>query len=414
MGDQAPLESLAEVNPRSPSARIGESISFVAMADVSERGYLESVHVRPASPGYTPFVEGDVLLAKITPCMENGKGAHVRELPVPQGQGSTEFHVLRARPGTSDRFLYHLTRTESFRLCAEALMTGSAGQRRVPTEFFSRYVVRVPPLEEQRRIAEILDTFDETIQETERVIAKLAMLRDGLRADLIDGAKDSWHPATLNELGGMLTSGSRGWASYYAESGEVFLRIGNLTREHPNLRRLDETMFVRPPQGSEEQRTRCEPGDLLISITADLGIIGVIPSSIPRSYVNQHIARVRVNPDLANVRFVAHSLQSATGQRQFQRLNDSGAKSGLNLPAVGSLSLRVPALAIQRAVDLSRGRCALPQCRRPPIALADDRARRSPPGQAGLCDTICAGRHHGRQRPQHRRHRALARPVDHP
>lgn len=236
---------------------------------------------------------------------------------------------------------------------ARSFMRGSSAGSTVlhlDTKRLDVLPIRVPPLEEQRRIVEILDTIDETIQGTERVIAKLAMIRDGLRADLIDGAQDSWQPATLNDLGGMLTSGSRGWASYYAESGEVFLRIGNLTREHPNLRRLDETMFVQPPQGSEEQRTRCEPGDLLISITADLGIIGVIPSSIPRSYVNQHIARIRVNPDLANVRFVAHSLQSATGQQQFQRLNDSGAKAGLNLPAVGSLSLRVPALAIQRAV----------------------------------------------------------------
>ena len=102
------------------------------------------------------------------------------------GLGSTEFHVLRARSTISDRYLYHLTRTSHFRLRGEGMMSGSAGQRRVPTEFFGRYAVRMPSLEEQRRIAEILDTIDETIRATERVIAKLMDVEQGLRRDLLD------------------------------------------------------------------------------------------------------------------------------------------------------------------------------------------------------------------------------------
>ena len=170
--DWAYLSDLAEVNPRSPSPTDGETVSFVAMADVSESGVIDNVELRKTSTGYTPFAVGDVLVAKITPCFENGKGAHVQGLPTRCGLGSTEFHVLRPRSTTSDRYLYHLTRTSQFRLRGEGLMSGSAGQRRVPTEFFSRYAVRLPPLEEQRWIAEILDTIDETIQATERVIVK--------------------------------------------------------------------------------------------------------------------------------------------------------------------------------------------------------------------------------------------------
>lgn len=180
------LSDLAEVNPRSPSPSDGEAVSFVAMADVSESGVIDNFELREASAGYTPFAVGDVLVAKITPCFENGKGAHVRGLPTHCGQGSTEFHVLRPRSTTSDRYLYHLTRTSQFRLQGEGLMSGSAGQRRVPTEFFGRYIVRMPPLEEQRRITEILDTIDETIQATERVIAKLKEVRRGLLLDVLD------------------------------------------------------------------------------------------------------------------------------------------------------------------------------------------------------------------------------------
>ncbi len=198
MGEMRVFDHIADINPPSPSAPLGEPVSFVAMADVSEQGRLDSIEVRNAVSGYTPFTEGDVLVAKITPCLENGKGAHAHHLPVPLGQGSTEFHVLRARPGTSSRYLYHLTRTDRFRAQAEALMTGSAGQRRVPTEFFRRYEIRVPPLAEQRRIAEVLETLDETIQATERVIAKRRSLRAGLAADLLDPPVLSHPPQTRN------------------------------------------------------------------------------------------------------------------------------------------------------------------------------------------------------------------------
>ena len=182
--DWAYLSDLAEVNPRSPSPTDGETVSFVAMADVSESGVIDNVELRKTSTGYTPFAVGDVLVAKITPCFENGKGAHVQGLPTRCGLGSTEFHVLRPRSTTSDRYLYHLTRTSQFRLRGEGLMSGSAGQRRVPTEFFSRYAVRLPPLEEQRWIAEILDTIDETIQATERVIVKRTAKLEGLIEEL--------------------------------------------------------------------------------------------------------------------------------------------------------------------------------------------------------------------------------------
>ena len=91
----------AEINPRSPSPTDGETVSFVAMADVSESGVIDNVELRKTSTGYTLFAVGDVLVAKITPCFENGKGAHVRGLPTRCGLGSTEFHVLRPRSTTS-------------------------------------------------------------------------------------------------------------------------------------------------------------------------------------------------------------------------------------------------------------------------------------------------------------------------
>ncbi|MBK7623002.1 MAG: restriction endonuclease subunit S [Kineosporiaceae bacterium] len=100
-------------------------------------------------------------------------------------------------------------------------------------------------------------------------------------------------------------------------------------------------MFVRPPLGAEGSRTRLQPGDVLISITADLGIVGVVPGDLGEAYINQHIALVRLgNNDLP--RWVGHYFSSRIGQEQFSRLNDQGAKAGLNLPTIARLRVPTP------------------------------------------------------------------------
>jgi len=135
--------------------------------------------------GFTPFSNGDVLFAKITPCMENGKGAHVLGLANGVGFGSTEFHVLRPKLGADARFIFHHTQHRALRSAAESAMTGSAGQKRVPTEFFHEWKVYAPDKEEQTRIAQILDTLDTQIQKTEALIAKLETIKEGLLHDLL-------------------------------------------------------------------------------------------------------------------------------------------------------------------------------------------------------------------------------------
>src|SRR5687768_9657308 len=108
------------------------------MASVSEEGRLVEHELRPiadVAKGYTSFVRGDVLMAKITPCMENGKAVYLRDLATKHGFGSTEFHVLRPRPSVDARFLFYLIWNPRFRAEASKHMTGSAGQKRVPAAF---------------------------------------------------------------------------------------------------------------------------------------------------------------------------------------------------------------------------------------------------------------------------------------
>src|SRR5205823_5142697 len=99
--------------------------------------------------GYTAFRDGDVIMAKITPCMENGKAAIVRNTTNSLGFGSTEFHVLRPNGVALAEYLFYFIRQESFRAAAEAEMTGSVGQRRVPAAFLQAAELPLPPLAEQ-------------------------------------------------------------------------------------------------------------------------------------------------------------------------------------------------------------------------------------------------------------------------
>lgn len=161
---QVRLGDVVQINP---SARFidytEDRVSFVAMTDVSDAGRLSNVQNRmtaEVSKGYTSFCEGDVLLAKITPCFENGKAAVAEQLPTRLAFGSTEFHVLRPSEKIDTRFLFHLIWNPEFRRQGALRMTGSAGQKRVPAAFLSDYEVALPSLPEQRRIAAILDKAD--------------------------------------------------------------------------------------------------------------------------------------------------------------------------------------------------------------------------------------------------------------
>lgn len=158
-----------------------------------------------------------------------------------------------------------------------------------------------------------------------------------------------WEVVQLESVAEFVTSGARGWAQYYSAGGSTFLRIGNLTRSHINFR-FDEIVFVAPPNKSDGKRTAVSTGDLLVSITADLGIIGVIPEGFGEGYVNQHIALVRLFPAKVNSRYIGWFLSGRGGQAQFEKLNESGAKAGLNLPTIRNLLIPTTERAEQEKI----------------------------------------------------------------
>ena len=173
----AKLGEVCLINPKSCALRDDTEVSFVPMTKVGERGEFDASEIKHYSEvkkGFTNFQNDDILFAKITPCMENGKGAIAQNMKNGVGFGSTEFHVLR--PDTdkiTSEWLYYLTTWKTFRKEAERNMTGSAGQKRVPKTFLENYVVNLPEIDTQKNESKILRKVDDLISLRKQQLAKL-------------------------------------------------------------------------------------------------------------------------------------------------------------------------------------------------------------------------------------------------
>lgn len=187
--DVSKMKEICTINPLRPEV-IPEKVVFLSMADVSEDGKIlhqQKVDYQSVKQGFTPFQKGDILVAKITPCFENGKGAHTEKLITDVGFGSTEFHVLRSKINSTYTF-YH-TVFQSFRKKLEREMTGSAGQKRVQTASLANYSITIPPVAEQQKIAAILTTQDKVIELKENRLAEKLRQKMYLMQQLLTGKK---------------------------------------------------------------------------------------------------------------------------------------------------------------------------------------------------------------------------------
>jgi len=160
-----------------------------------------------------------------------------------------------------------------------------------------------------------------------------------------------WEVVEIGDLNPFVTSGSRGWAEFYSGMGFPFIRITNLSRESIFLDLTDLKLVKLPYRVSEGTRTQLENDDVLISITADIGIIGYVTASVQKpAYINQHIALVRFDSAKANARFASYFLACERSQRLFRASTDQGAKAGMSLGAIRKIQLALPLAPEQRAI----------------------------------------------------------------
>jgi type I restriction enzyme S subunit len=195
------LKRVVSFNPSKSETRANptdeEKVVFLPMENISTNGEIDSTAKRTLSEvwnGFTYFRRGDVVVAKITPCFENGKGAYLNGLESDFGFGTTELIVLRPSKVIDGAFLRFLTSTKQFLLLGEQYMAGAAGQQRIPSDFVKNYPIGLPPIDEQREILEHIQKksveIDQAITRAQREIELMREYRTRLIADVVTGQVD--------------------------------------------------------------------------------------------------------------------------------------------------------------------------------------------------------------------------------
>ena len=235
------------------------------------------------------------------------------------------------------RYLYYAVKNYNF-----AGSGTSIPQLTVP--MIKNYDFPLPPIEEQCRIAALLDKVSDLIAKRRAQLDKLELLVKARFVEMFGDPVTNLHGYPVHQLSDyieFLTSGSRGWAQYFSDEGEYFITIKNVK----NCRiTLNDVQHIVPPDNAEAKRTKVQEGDLLISITADLGRTGVVTKEIADhgAYINQHLTCIRLNQKEVLPLYVAYYMESDAGKGQFQAKNQSAVKAGLNFNSINTLRLMVP------------------------------------------------------------------------
>ncbi len=161
---------------------------------------------------------------------------------------------------------------------------------------------------------------------------------------------EGWQRTELGTVAEIVTSGSRNWAQYYSVSGSKFIRMTNLSRDGIHLKLNDMKYVDVNGNSSDGKRTSLQFGDILISITAELGKIGWIPEDLGKAYINQHTSLIRLNKNKVDTKYIAYLLASNQMKKVINRLNDSGAKSGLNLSTIRKIPIIIASFPEQKKI----------------------------------------------------------------
>lgn len=239
-----------------------------------------------------------------------------------------------------------------FKLKEMEAKTHGATMKHIVKKDFDSTLIPYPSLKEQFRIAETIDSIAKSINMRQKQLQKLDDLVKARFVEMFGDPKINpfnYPICRLSEYIEFLTSGSRGWAQYCVDDGEEwFITIKNVKDCHISIENMQP---VNAPDNAEARRTKVQEGDLLISITADLGRTGVVTKEIAEhgAYINQHLTCIRLNKEVLNPLYVAYFMEGSAGKEQFELKNQSAVKAGLNFNSINSLQLMVPPLEEQMA-----------------------------------------------------------------
>ena len=346
------IGEVAQVNPKLATAdRPGlyDKVSFVPMASVSEETMSIAVHEeRPFSEvakGYTPFRRGDVLVAKITPCFENGKMALADDLPHELGFGTTEFHVFRPSERVTGPYLFNFLRVPWLRNAGAMKMRGAAGQRRVPVDFFTSVQIPIPPLAEQQRIAGILDAADALRAKRREALAQLDTLLQSTFLELFGDPVTNpmkWDTSALGDVGEVITGNtpSRKRPEYYGHHIE-WIKSDNINDPSFILTEAEERLSV---AGKAVARTSPSGSILVTCIAGSPSCIGNAAIADREVAFNQQI-----NAFVPGERIALWFAFGAfwVGKRLVQRVSTDSMKGMVSKSAFSAISIPIPPMSLQ-------------------------------------------------------------------
>ena len=274
------LKDCVEVNPQKSKdplilSNSIEEVSFVPMAFVGENGSIDCSCIKnydEVKSGFTYFKENDVLFAKITPCMENGKGCIAKGLHNGIGFGSTEFHVLRPLDNLCNpKWLYYVSTSQEMRRSAEKKMTGSAGQRRVPAKFLEDFKISIPPIELQKQFATFVSQVDKSKFLLQQMIAKLELLKKSRFIEMFGNPivnEKKWKVVLLDDACEGIGDGLHGTPKYDDLGDYPFINGNNLIdgviKITTSTRMVNEETY-------KKHYTNINNNAILISINGTLG-----------------------------------------------------------------------------------------------------------------------------------------------
>ncbi len=355
---QVPISEVAEINPRKSVDLNGDDlVSFVPMAAVDEvSGTIAAPIDRPyseVSKGFTHFRDEDVIFAKITPSMENGKSAVARDLTNGTGMGSTEFHVFRSYGAIEPEYLWRYIRQQSFRDDAQTVMSGAVGQQRVPAEWLKEYMIPLAPKAEQGRIVKKVDSLTtrtaRALKELDHVPDLIARYKRSLLGNMFERLAAEHGTQPLAELTTKIGSGAtpRGGSSVYVEQGTPFIRSQNVYFEGFEYEGL---AFIDDAAAKALSNVTTEENDVLLNITgASIGRATILPDELAGGRVNQHVSILRCKPNLLNL-FLLYFLWSPEMQKLINDENYGVTRQALTKSMIEGFLVPLPPLEEQAKI----------------------------------------------------------------
>ncbi len=243
---------------------------------------------------------------------------------------AVDIAILRInREDVCTKYVVYLLNSPWFKSAIKPFESGTT-RKRISRKNLEKISFTLPSLPEQERIVarieELFSQLDAGVETLKKAKAQLDIYRQAVLKEAFSEFVDK---SSIRSISEFVTSGSRGWAKYYADAGARFIRITDLTRDRIWLKN-NSIQYVALPENAEGMRSRLQANDVLVSITADLGSIALVPDNIEEAYINQHIAMIRFkNP--AQGKFMAWYLKSDFGQKDLLKNKRGGGKLGLGL-----------------------------------------------------------------------------------